>query len=284
MARGFPLLCMDRHEPAGAYDLMEQYQATQLAMWPHLAKRFIQQVVDAGKDLSKVPALHAMTTFKGDPQLRHNSLGQTESFGPHTAAGPELTRELPEELRGSFGLPVPCIQHRIVDPATGKDVAPGESGEVVVRGYSLSAGQYKRERHEAFDDDGWLHTGDKGHFIGNVLIFTGRITEMIKTSGSNVAPREVEVTIEKFPGVGLAVVLGVPDPARGEAVGAVVATRDGATIDVEALRAELYEELSNYKVPRHIVVVPQSDVPMLGSGKPDKRTLREWLAKAAAAS
>jgi acyl-CoA synthetase (AMP-forming)/AMP-acid ligase II len=284
LARGFPLLCMNPHEPAGAFDLMEQYQATELAMWPHLAKRFMQQLVDAGKDLSRVPALDAMMTFVGDPQLRHNSLGQTESFGPHTAAGGEVNRELPDELRGSFGFPVPHLEHRIVDPTTGRDVAGAESGEVIVRGYSLSAGLYKRERHEAFDDDGWLHTGDRGHFIGDVLIFTGRITEMIKTSGSNVAPREVEVAIEKFPAVSLAVVLGVPDPERGEAVGAVVAIRDGATIDVDALRAALYEVLSNYKVPRYIVVVPQADVPTLGSGKPDKRMLREWLVKAAESS
>ena len=218
-----------------------------------------------------------MTTFTGDPGLRHNSLGQTESFGPHTAAGAELTRELPEELRGSFGLPVPYIQHRIVDPETGKDVVPGESGEVIVRGYSLSAGQYKRERHEAFDDDGWLHTGDKGHFIGNVLIFTGRITEMIKTSGSNVAPREVEVAIERFPGVGMAVVMAVPDPERGEAVGAVVTAHDGVTLDIDALKAELFEDLSNYKVPRHFLVLRAEEVPMLGSGKPDRRALKERL-------
>ena len=123
------------------------------------------------------------------PGRRHNSLGMSETGGPHTAASPAANAdELPEDLWGSFGPPVPGVQHKIVDPETGRQLPDGEEGEICVRGYSLMAGLYKRERSDTFDEDGWYHTGDGGFFRDGLLFFTGRRTEMIKTAGANVAP------------------------------------------------------------------------------------------------
>ena len=150
-----------------------------------------------------------------DYGLLHNSLGMTETMGPHSAPGPEAERILPEEMRGSFGLLVPCVEHRIADPETNATLDEGEVGEVCIRGYSLMNGLYKWERHETFDDDGWYHTGDKGFIRDGYLYFLGRLSEMIKTSGSNVAPREVELLLESFPEVGLAVVRRPPGCRAG---------------------------------------------------------------------
>ena len=199
----------------------------------------------------------------------------TETVGPHSGPGPEATRVLPEALRGSFGLLVPHVERRIADPVTNATVEEGQVGEVCIRGYSVMQGLYKKERHEAFDADGWYHTGDKGYVADGCLFFEGRLSEMIKTSGSNVAPREVELALEAF-------YLTADDAQaaaeRGERVGAVLAARPGSSLDTAAIVERLGNEISSYKVPSRILVLEESAVPQLPSGKVDKVTLRRLLA------
>ena len=276
LVRGFKVLCLEKFDNEAALDLIIEEQPWVIGMWGQLGQRFAQYVESTGRDVSGVPGL-ARPDGPVDPGLVHNSLGQTESMGPHTSAGPEAGRDLPEELRGSFGLPVPYIEHRIIDSETGDDLAPGVEGELIVRGYSISQGLYKLERHEALDDEGWLHTGDRAYFKGGYLFFKGRFTEMIKTLGSNVAPREVELILEDVPEVGLAIVMGVPDEERGQIVAAVLVPIPGATIDNDAVTAHAAEQLSSYKVPRHMMVLESDDLPVLGSGKPDKISLMTML-------
>lgn len=274
LAKGFKLVCLERFDEAAALDLMIAEKVTYMGLWPEQFQRFGRYLAASDRDTSDVPILAPPPPGDPlDPGLRHNSLGQTETMGPHTAAGPERGRILPEELRGSFGLPVPFVEHRIVHPESGEDMPPGVEGEVIVRGYSISAGLYKKERHEAFDDDGWLHTGDSGYFEAGYLFFTGRSTEMIKTSGSNVAPREVELVLDSVPEVGWSIVIGLPDPERGQVVAAILVQRPGAVVDIESVQERASEELSRYKVPRHFLVMNPEEVPMLPSGKPDKRAL-----------
>jgi acyl-CoA synthetase (AMP-forming)/AMP-acid ligase II len=144
-------------------------------------------------------------------------------------------------------------------------------------------GLYKKERYEVFDDDGWYHTGDKGSINDGYLYFYGRISEMIKTSGSNVAPREVELTFETYPEVGLAVVVGLPDPDRGQVVAVALAPKPGMTIDPGAVLERANKELSSYKVPRVVLALKDREVPFLASGKPDRLKIRDLLAEQAAA-
>src|SRR4029077_15832897 len=118
------------------------------------------------------------------------------------------------------------------DPDTGDDVADMEEGELLVRGYGLMHGYYKKERHEVFDDDGWLHTGDRVFLADGRPWFVGRFTEMVKSQGANVAPREVELFLEEtFPEILYAFVVGMPHPERGEEVTAVLVASQGQTID-----------------------------------------------------
>ena len=98
-------------------------------------------------------------------------------------------------------------------------------------------------------------------------------------TGSGVAPREVELTLETFPEIGLAVVLGMPDPERGETVAAVLVPAANASIDVGDIVQRADKELSSYKVPRTVLVVPEAEMPYLASGKPDKLKLRAMLAE-----
>jgi acyl-CoA synthetase (AMP-forming)/AMP-acid ligase II len=280
MAAGAAVLCVERFDPDDAIDLMEAEGATLLGIWPQLGQKLRQYVAASGRDVSRVAAFTPPVI--DDPELRHNSLGMSESVGPHSSPGPEADRILPEDMRGSFGLLLPPVEHRVVNPETGAVLGPGEEGEICIRGYSLMNGLYKKERYEAFDDDGWYHTGDKGCIKDGYLYFSGRISEMIKTSGSNVAPREVELTFETYPEVGLAVVVGLPDPEREQVVAVVLAPKPGMTIDADAVMERAKKELSSYKVPRVVLALKETEVPFLASGKPDRLKLRDMLADQAA--
>jgi acyl-CoA synthetase (AMP-forming)/AMP-acid ligase II len=192
--------------------------------------------------------------------------------------------ELPEKLRGSFGRAVPGVTHKVVDPVSGKTLGPGEFGEICARGYSVMQGLYKVEREEAFDADGYYHTGDAGLFDAEGhLFFKGRLGEMIKTGGANVAPREIELLLAAMPEVLAGHAVGIPHPERGENVALAVVLREGAKLDPAALHARLKEELSAYKLPRHYFFVPAAEIPMTDSGKLDRRKLRDALARRVAA-
>ena len=168
---GSAILCVEKFEPDAVLELMEAEGATELAVWPQLGQRMQRYIVETGRDVSTIPAFTPRPTT--DYGLLHNSLGMTETMGPHSAPGPEAERILPEEMRGSFGLLVPCVEHRIADPETNATLDEGDVGEICIRGYSLMNGLYKWERHETFDDDGWYHTGDKGLHPGRLPVFPG---------------------------------------------------------------------------------------------------------------
>jgi acyl-CoA synthetase (AMP-forming)/AMP-acid ligase II len=225
-------------------------------------------------------ALPADVNYAG---LSHSQLGMTETLGPYSggarpgASDEERTFPLPEHLVGSFGAPLSGYELRLVDPVTGLDAAPGEEGEIWVRGFSLMTRLYKHERSDSFDDDGWFHTGDKASIRHGYVFFTGRLTEMIKARGANVAPREVEIALEELPGVQAAFVLGLPDTGDGEQVAAVLVAEEGIEIDPDTVASQLRERISPYKVPTAIRVAGNDEVPWLATGKPDKRRMLDWF-------
>ena len=210
--------------------------------------------------------------------LRSNALGMTETCGPHTIDRMDVDR--PEALRSSFGRSVPGTEHKIVNPDDGRTLSPGELGDVCVRGYSVMQGLYKVEREDAFDRDGFYHTGDAGYFdTDGVFFFKARIGDMIKTAGANVTPREVEIVLESQREVRSAFVVGVPDPVRGQNVAAAVILKAGSPLRWEELRGRLRAELSAYKVPRHCFFYGDGELPFTDSGKIDKRKLAVLLAE-----
>jgi acyl-CoA synthetase (AMP-forming)/AMP-acid ligase II len=152
-------------------------------------------------------------------------------------------------------------------------------GEIWIRGYSLMLGILERDDADVFEEDGWYATGDCGYLDEDGhLYFKGRLGTVIKSSGTNVTPREVELVIEAQPDVMHAFVAAVPHPDRGEDVAAAVVARPGVAIDPEDLRARVKEELSSYKVPRHIAVLATAaDLPWLDSGKVDLRGVQRLL-------
>src|SRR5262245_44669057 len=281
MYRRATLLCEEGFDRDRTLAFLSRERATVIGAWPAVIQALAQHPRLREYDFSCVRGgtlYEVMPPEKrpADIELRTNSLGMTETCGPHTWG--DMTVDLPESLRGTFGSAVPGVEHKVVNPETGETLGPGEYGEICVRGYSRCQGLYKREREETFDADGYYHTGDGGWFDAEGhLFFKGRIGDMIKTAGTNVAPREVEIALEALPEVKLAAVVGVPDPVRGQLVVAAVVAEPGCQVDPDALRARLREELSSYKVPRHLFVLPHDEVPLTDSGKVHKKKLLDLL-------
>jgi acyl-CoA synthetase (AMP-forming)/AMP-acid ligase II len=269
-------------EAGAALRMLESERVTNVAAWPAATKSLIEHPDYPNTDLGSLRAgatfYDAMPPERRPPDagLVVSSLGMSETCGPHTFWTPdEEVHGVPEAYRGAFGHEVPGTEHRIIDADTGADMPDGEEGEVLVRGYSLMLGLHRHERSEVFDADGWYRTGDRGFFRDGWFFFTGRQTDLIKTSGANVAPAEVERALMSFDEVKLAFVVGVPHPDRGQDVVALVVVwrgvEDGA--DVAALHQRLRGEVSAYKVPRHIFVISDDEVPWLISQKVDRRVV-----------
>jgi acyl-CoA synthetase (AMP-forming)/AMP-acid ligase II len=290
-AVGAAFVTQEVFEPGAALRLMEQERVSFVSAWPAVSKTLREHPDFASTDLSAIrggsfPDALPPDRRPADPGLHVGSLGMSETCGPHTFWRPgEDVTGAPEQYRGNFGHEVPGTEHRIVDTETGADLPEGVEGEVLVRGYSLMLGLYKKERSEVLDSDGWYHTGDRGYFRDGWFFFTGRQSDLIKASGSNVAPIEVEMALQRHPDVKLAFVFGVRHPDRGEDVVAlVVPTPEAAgTIDADGIRLGLRDQLSSYKVPRRIITITDADVPWMTSQKADRRALGELAEKLVAA-
>jgi fatty-acyl-CoA synthase len=184
-----------------------------------------------------------------------------------------------EERAGCQGPPLPGVHVRIRDPETGRDCGPGEAGQIEVKGYLTRgyAGASARHNAEAFTPDGYFVTGDLGTLRSDgAVVFKGRHSEMIKRSGINVAPAEVEEALQQHAGVGLAGVTGVDDADRGEIIVAYVVGRPGAALTREALLDHCRARLSSYKVPDRLYLC--ATLPQTPTGKLLRRELRSMAA------
>jgi long-chain acyl-CoA synthetase len=186
---------------------------------------------------------------------------------------------------GSVGMPLPDVAVRIFDAERGLDPMPvGEIGEIAFSAPQLMVGYWNRPEETAailrnhVDEDGarrWLHTGDLGYIDADGYVFiVDRKKDLIKTSGYQVWPREVEEVLATHPAVAEVGVAGVPDDVRGEVVKAWVVLRaDQQTTTEHDLRAFCRQKLAPYKVPSHIEFRP--DLPKTMVGKVLRRALRD---------
>ncbi|MCW2887262.1 MAG: hypothetical protein QOE54_1682 [Streptosporangiaceae bacterium] len=280
LSTGAAILAQDVFEPAATLQLLERERATFISCWPQ-ASRAMADHPDFGKrDLSHVRGgtlVEALPSERrpAEPDLMPNLLGMTETGGPHTMAEIPDT-PLPPERRGSFGIPIPGAHHRIVDPASRAEVPAGGQGEIQVRGLILMDRIYKHERHEIFTPDGWYATGDQGWFDdAGHLHFTGRAGTLIKTAGSNVSPTEVEAVLDGMEGVLHSFVVGLAHPTRGQVIAAAVVPHHGTTLTTEELTVYARRQLSSFKVPTVVRFLEEDQLPMLPTGKIDRRALVE---------
>ena len=201
------------------------------------------------------------------------------TYGMTETAGTVCTSELTDSLEARctrLGTPLPGLEVKITDP-DGNEVPTGERGEILVRGYCLIEEYYKdaEKTAEAFEADGFFHTGDIGSFDAEgQIMFHGRTKDMLKVGGENVAAAEIETFLAGHPAVKLAQVVGVPDARLQEVAAVFVEKYD----DQEVIEQELIDfckgKIASYKVPRYVRFV--TEWPM-STSKIQKFRLRDQI-------
>lgn len=203
------------------------------------------------------------------------------TYGMTETAGTVCTSELTDSLETRctrLGTPLPGIEVKIAD-LRGKDVPIGERGEILVRGYCLIEEYYKdaEKTAQAFEPDGFFHTGDIGSFDAEgQIMFHGRTKDMLKVGGENVAAAEIEAFLARHPAVKLAQVTGVPDSRLQEVPAVFVEKHDDQKVTEQELIDFCKGKIASYKTPRYVRFV--TEWPM-STSKIQKFRLREQIMK-----
>jgi fatty-acyl-CoA synthase len=285
MTHGGCVVLQESFEPGEAIALIEHEKCSVYYGMANMARALLEHPAHPGRRLGAMrtgltigpPGDIALTIRATGADNLCNLYGSTETYG--NCAVTDAEDPLPLRLE-SQGLPLPGMTIRAVDPLTRQPLPHGETGELAVRGH-VTPGYYKAPEldAEAFDRDGNFLTGDLGCVETDGRIrFRGRLKEMIKTGGANVAPLEVEHVLLQHPDVVQAHVVGVPDRLKGEIVAAAIELRDGAAADIPAIAAFCRERLASYKVPTRLAVRTATEFPRTATGKIHKPGLRQELA------
>lgn len=200
--------------------------------------------------------------------------GLTES-SPVTHCNP-LDKTMKTVNVGSIGLPWPDTDAKIVDAEKGeKELAPGEDGELVVKGPQIMKGYWKMsEETRDVLRDGWLYTGDIGKFDPDGYFYiTDRKKDLIKYKGYSVYPREIEDVLFEHPAVKLCAVIGKPDTISGEIPKAFVVLKEGMTVSAEGIMDFVNTKVAPYKKIREVEF--RTELPMTMVGKVLRRVLEE---------
>jgi long-chain acyl-CoA synthetase len=284
-AGGTPLLLMHRFEPGEFLRLVERWRGSYvigpltafiaLLEHPDFGSRDISSLTKVGSGGAPVyPAVvERWEALTGN--YMHNTYGLTETAAPSHLV-PRGERAPVDEESGalSIGKTIEDVESKIVLVEEGEDAAPGELGEIVTRGPSVTPGYWGKPEETAYAiRDGWLHTGDVGKRDAHGWFFiVDRIKDMIVAGGYKVWPRDVEDALYTHPAVQEAAVVGEPDDYRGETVAAHVVLRPGGDASVEELIAHCRERLAVYKAPHVVHLV--DELPKTASGKILRRELR----------
>ena len=200
--------------------------------------------------------------------------GQTELSPINNMTLPNDTLERRTE---TVGRAMPWVEIKVVDEA-GRVVPVGQKGEICTRGYSVMQGYWNDEERtaETIDSAGWLHSGDIATMdeAGYVRI-VGRIKDMIIRGGENIYPREVEEFLYQHPAISEVQVFGVPDEKMGEEVCAWIQLNDGFDLSDEDVKAYCRDQITHFKIPRHIRFV--TEYPMTVTGKIQKFVMRDEM-------
>jgi fatty-acyl-CoA synthase len=283
LASGGALVLQPTFDAAEALELMQAERVSFPFAWPHQWAQ-LEGAPNWGRvDLSsvrfadfKTPIAHH-PTVSGEWHEPGHAYGNTETF-TITTGYPANTP--PEVHADSFGVALPGVTLKITDPLTGGLVPRGEAGEISVKGPTLMLGYIGTPLDETLDSEGFFPTGDGGYLDdAGRLYWQGRLTDIIKTGGANVSPREVDEALIAYSGVKVAQTVGVPHQTLGEVVVSCVVPHDEVSLDIEQLLAFLRRRLASYKVPRHVLFFGEDEVAVTGNAKIKAGALRELAAK-----
>ncbi|MRX48985.1 AMP-binding protein [Paracoccus sp. S-4012] len=290
VARGVKTVLMpsDKFDVETVWRLVEEWRVSTMFTVPTILKLLVEHPSAARADTSSL----RYVIYAGSPMYREDQKRALATLGPvlvqYFGLG-EVTGNItvlppwlhePEDGErariGTCGYPRTGVEVQIQDD-TGRELAPGETGEICVIGAAVFAGYWQNPDANAKSfRDGWFRTGDLGHMDAEGFVYiTGRQSDMFISGGSNVYPREIEEKILTHPDVAEVAVLGMPDRIWGEVGWAVCVPRHGARLDEAAIAAFLDGKLSRYKLPRRFLI--WEGLPKSAYGKITKKMIRDEI-------
>lgn len=249
---------------------------------------FLRDIVAFGTDRAR-PFLETMkvvaaTGTQRDLQLIHDELGATgisNLYGMTETCG-NFSMWFPddplEKRCAANGRPQPGNEIRVADPETGATCAPGRTGEIQMKGHTLTPGYFRRPdaNASAFTADGWFRSGDLGAMSDQgELHYIARLKEIVRVGGENVSPMEVEEVVRDVSGAAQVCVLAVPHERLGEVAAAVVITQ--AEIAWPSVLREMKARLADFKVPRAVYLTDA--FPVTGTNKVQRSVLQQQIAR-----
>lgn len=281
IAFGSTLICIPRFEVKAVLKAIDKYRPTAfpgvptmyvaLNNYPELHRYDIKsiRVMISGAAAMPVEVLRQFEAKTGGVICEGYGLSEAS---PVVCCNPCVGVRKP----GSIGIPLVGTVCRVVDLETGtRELAPGEVGELIVKGPQVMKGYWNRPEDTAHSlRDGWLYTGDVAKMDEDGYFYiVDRKKDMIITGGFNVYPREVEEVLYEHPKIKEAAVVGVPDEYSGERVKAVVVPKEGETLSEEEVIQWCRQKLTGYKVPRFVEF--RDELPLSLVGKVLRRALKE---------
>ncbi len=281
LAGGCGLVTMPRFDLEQYLQLVTEHKTPRLWIVPPVALALAKHPLVDQYDLSCVEQVFSAAAPLGADvaEAMAARLGSTAAQGYGMTELSPVSHVSPKGLGkpGASGVIVGSTECRIVDPDTGEDLAPGEDGELWVRGPQVMKGYLNNEKAtaETITEDGWLRTGDIAHFDEEgYLLITDRLKELIKYKAFQVAPAELEAELVTHPAVADACVIGKPDDEAGEVPMAFVVAVPGAPAPtLEEIQDYLSDRVAHYKQIRALQVI--DEIPKSASGKILRRFLRD---------
>jgi fatty-acyl-CoA synthase len=267
LSSGGSIVLQPTFQAEEALDLMQTERVTMPFAWPHQAAKLEEASNWSTVDLRSLRYVDDATPLARHPTVR-------------TSSPPSASSGIP----GSSGEPLPGNTLKIVDPVSGALQSRGARGEIAVKGPTLMLGYVGVPNDQTLDAEGFFHTGDGGYLDeAGRLVWEGRLTDIIKTGGANVSPREIDELLATHPGVKLIQTVGVPHETLGEMVVSCVVPHEGAVVEEAAIRDFAKQRLASYKVPRRVLLLREDELAMTGNEKVKASALRELAAARLAA-
>lgn len=290
VARGVKTVLMpsEKFDVATVWDLVREWRVSTMFTVPTILKLLaedpstadadtgsLRYVIYAGAPMYRVDQQKALAVF-GKVLVQYFGLGECTGNITVLPARLHQAEDGPEARIGTCGHARTGIEIQVQDEE-GREVAPGQTGEICVIGPAVFAGYYDNPQANAKAfRDGWFRTGDLGHMDeAGFLYITGRQSDMFISGGSNVYPREIEEKILTHPAITEVAVLGMPDPLWGEIGWAVCVPVAGATVGEADLAEWLEGKVSRYKMPKRFLI--WEALPKSAYGKITKKMIREEL-------
>jgi fatty-acyl-CoA synthase len=279
-ATGGCLVLQETFEPGRALELLESERITTPHAWPHQLVELEEHPDWARTDLSPLRHIESFSSFGRHPTVAvpenawspRAAFGLTETFTIITSTPSDAPPEIRDRAQGAI---LPGNSIRILNPDTGEPQTAGEDGDIAIKGPTLMKQYVKVPPEETFDSDGFFRTGDAGSVDHEDLLhWTGRTSDLIKTGGANVSPVEIEIALLHHPALKVAGAVGVPHPTLGQIVVVVAVPQDGARVDENDVRDFLRGRIASYKIPRRVVFVREQDLSLTGNAKIKPEDLR----------